>query len=83
MQHHLSLLVDVPGERDSIIGDFLKIPNSAEALFVISWAENMGDQWWSAQASNREQLTRSDVPHKSSWEKARPVLSLISVELQQ
>lgn len=36
---HLSLLINVPGERDSIIGDFLQVPNSVEALFVISFIE--------------------------------------------
>ena len=34
---HLSLLVDVPGEGDGIVGDLLNVADGVEALLVVSW----------------------------------------------
>lgn len=34
---HLSLLIDVPGEGDGVVGDLLNVADCVEALFVVSW----------------------------------------------
>ena len=34
---HLCLLVDVPGEGDSVVGDLLDVADGVEALLVVRW----------------------------------------------
>lgn len=41
---YLGLFVDIPGEGDGVVGDFLNVPDGVEALLVVSCEDNVTPQ---------------------------------------
>lgn len=41
---YLGFFAHVPGERHGVVGDFLHVPNGAEALLVVGWMQRQKTQ---------------------------------------